>query len=495
MMGKILLVFPNVRGSESVLMPPLPLIYIATPLKKLFEIKIIDQRVDKSWRQTLNKELQSDKVICTGISSMTGPQISGAIEAASIVKRCSPSVPVVWGGVHPSLLPEETLENEFVDIVVIGDGEETFKQLVEVLHEGGDKRGVKGIAYKDGDSVVRTPGRGQFPISNMEHPAYELVDLERYKFSPVGTEASCMPLVTSRGCPYRCGYCYNTKFSQRKWTALSPEQVISSIVNLTTMYDTRNMFLLDDNFFVDIGRVRRICELLVENDLNVSIYNANCRADTIARMEDGFLRLLRRAGFAQVFVGVESGSDEVLSKIKKDLSVEQVLIANRRLREVGMMPFYSFMVGFPFETIEDIKKTLGLMNRLLKENPEAFVFKLQYYTPFPGTELFSCASEFGMQFPKSLEGWADYHYDKINYRGFSIKHQRFLANSHFYSTFLDKKMRVGNPQYVRMVSHLYSKMLRFRVEHGFYQFLHELYPLKIGRKIRNSLLARTSQAR
>lgn len=489
-MKKIVLVFPSTQEGASDLMPPLPLIYIATPLKKTFEIKIIDQRVDKNWRDNLKKELLSDNVICAGISSMTGPQISGGIEAASIVKKFSNSVPVVWGGIHPSLLPYETIENKFVDFVVIGNGEETFSELVNILQNGGDKKSVKGIIYKEGDSVVRTASREQFPISKISNPAYDLVDIERYKFSPLGADTKGLPLLTSRGCPFRCSYCYNTEFSQRKWTALSPEQTILSISELMNRYDVRNIFLLDDNFFVDMKRARRICELLIENKINVRIFNANCRADTIARMDDDFLRLIKRAGFAQVFVGVESGSDEVLSKIKKDVTVEQVLTASRKLKEAGIVPFYSFMAGFPFETIEDIKKTLYLMNRLLQENPEAFVYKLQFYTPFPGTELFRLASELGMQFPKSLEDWVGYHYDKINYDGFSDKHRKFLEESHYYSTFLDRKLRVSHPQYLKLISNLYSKILRFRLEHGFYRSFYELYPLKIGHKIRSRLLAR-----
>lgn len=212
-------------------------------------------------------------------------------------------------------------------------------------------------------------------------------------------------------------------------------------------------------------------------------------------MDDDFLRLIKRAGFAQIFVGVESGQNEVLSKIKKDVTVEQVLTASRKLKEAGIVPFYSFMVGFTFETIEDIKKTLYLMNRLLQENPQAIVYKLQFYTPFPGTELFHLASELGMQFPKSLEDWADYHYDRINYNGFSAKHRRFLEDSQCYSTFLDKKLRVSHPQYLKLISNLYSKILKFRLDHGFYMSLYELYPIRICQKIRNRLLARTSQVK
>jgi radical SAM superfamily enzyme YgiQ (UPF0313 family) len=264
------------------------------------------------------------------------------------------------------------------------------------------------------------------------------------------------------------------------------------IIELTTRYYIKDILLIDDNFFVDLKRVARICELLIESKLDVTIYNANCRADTIVKMDDNFLQLLKRAGFVQIFIGAESGSDEVLSRIKKDLTVDQVLTVNRKLKDAGIIPFYSFMVGFPFETTEDVKKTLSLMGLLLRENPEAIVFKLQYYTPFPGTELFHYASKHGMRFPESLEDWTDYHYDRINYDGFSSSHRKFLEDCHYYSTFLDKKVRAGNPQYMQLISSLFSRILKFRIKHEFYSCRYELLPLNIGRKIRKRWFAQDS---
>jgi anaerobic magnesium-protoporphyrin IX monomethyl ester cyclase len=486
-MEKIILIYPSRSDHELTLIPPLSLVYIATPLKGIFKINIIDQRVDREWRLTLRNELMPGTVICAGISCMTGPQISGAIEAAKIIKDFSPSVPIVWGGVHPSLLPEETIRNEFVDIIVIGDGEETFKELVEAIQQGGDKKSVKGIAYKEGDSVVRTPEREQFPIDRLEDLAYDLVEIERYRFPETWINGKVLPVITSRGCPYRCAFCYNTQFSQRQWTALSPEQTVSMMTNLMNEYHVKGVFLLDDNFFVNLGRARRICELLIKNNVAIGIHNANCRVDTLANMDDEFLGLMKKAGFHQIYIGVESGSNDILRKMKKDITVEQVLLASSKLKRVGIKPFYSFMAGFPFETIEDIKNTVFLMNDLLKENPNAIVLKLQLFTPYPGTELFQYVSNLGMKFPKSLEGWSTYHFDRINYNGFSPRHYKFLEDMHFYTSFLDQKFFVDYKPFLKFISKIYSKILKFRIAHGLYPFRFELYPLRAGQKIRNWL--------
>jgi len=485
---KIVLIYPGTQDDQSNMIAPLSLIYIGTLLTEDYEIVIIDQRVDRDWRGTLRNELDSDRVICAGISSMTGPQIAGGIEAASLIRRLAPSMPIIWGGVHPSLLPEETIQNDFVDIIVVGDGEVTFRELVDVLKNGGDKKTVKGIIYKEGDSVVRTPVRGQFAINTMPCPAYDLVDVDRYKSTPAWTARVSLPLITSRGCPHRCGYCYNTKFSSRKWTCLSPEQTVELIMELVNRYNISGIFLLDDNFFVDLKRVRRICELLIDKNVDIRVYNANCRADSIERMDEDLLTLLEKAGFDQLFVGVESGSDDVLGKIGKDITVEQVLSVNTRLKNANIKPFYSFMAGFPFESLEDIKKTLLLMKRLVGEYPDAIVYRLQFYTPFPGTELFEFVAKQGMKLPDSLNQWADYHYDKINLDNFDAGHRRFLEDFRYYTTFLDKKLTADRSRFARLISSFYSYLLGFRLGHGLYSCRFELLPLRIGKQIKKRVL-------
>lgn len=485
-MDKILLIYPSFLYSDfsnSIVIMPLSLIYIATPLKDRFDIRIIDQRVDKGWRNTLERELRSGRTICAGISSMTGPQISGALEAASIIKKVSPAVPVVWGGVHPSLAPEQTIKDDRVDMIVIGDGEETFRELVDAIRNGGDKKAVKGIIYKEHGQIFRTPLRGPFPIGKMGVPAYDLVDVDKYKIDPLWMEEDSFPVLTSRGCPWRCAYCYNTQFSHRNWMSLTAEQAFELISSLVRRYNAENIFLLDDNFFVDVKRVKRICELLIESDLDINIYNANCRADTIAKMDDGFLRLLKKAGCKQLLVGVESGSDSVLAQIKKDITVDQVLAVNTKLKNSGIRPLYSFMAGFPFESVEQIKETVCLMNRLSKENRDAFVSKLQLYTPFPGTELFHIAADHGVRFPESLEGWSDYHYGTVNCGGFSAKHEKFLRDLQYYTMFFNRKL--GG--YRNLISGLYSRLLDFRIDHDFYSCMYELYPISVAHRIRNRI--------
>ena len=190
---------------------------------------------------------------------------------------------------------------------------------------------------------------------------------------------------------------------------------------------------------------------------------------------------MKRAGFKQLLVGVESGSNRILAQIKKDITIDQVLTANTKMKNAGIKPIYSFMAGFPFESVEDIKETLFLMNRLSQENKEAFVYKLQLYTPFPGTEIFDYAANHGMRFPESLSAWKNYHYGRVNYEGFNMKHKKFLKNMHYYTMFFNKKLS-GNRN---LISSIYSRILTSRINHGFYECMYELYPVSFVYKIRN----------
>jgi radical SAM superfamily enzyme YgiQ (UPF0313 family) len=271
---------------------------------------------------------------------------------------------------------------------------------------------------------------------------------------------------------------------------MSDDETVEMILGLRDNYNIGGVFLLDDNFFVSTERVRSICGKLLENNSKVSIYNANCRADTLENMEVEFLHLLKKAGFNQLFIGVESGSNAILKRIKKDITTEQVLSVNRKLKIAGIRPFYSFMAGFPFESIGDIRQTLKLMNQLLEENEDAIVYKIQIFTPFPGTELYRHALSSGVQFPASLDEWANFHYDAINYEAFSREQRKFLEDVHFYTCFMDKKLNADRTQYLRIISTFLSEFLRFRIRNGFFTNMLELYPLKIGQKIRDRLIGR-----
>lgn len=225
-------------------------------------------------------------------------QIIRALEACRKFRRKYPDVPIVWGGIHASMLPEQTLENSFVDIVVIGEGEATLPELVQTLESGGDLGGVKGIAYHD-EGRYRATGERPF-IDLDRHPplAYDLVDVNLYRRKIFGSDH--LSFNSSRGCLNRCGFCYDSVVHRRKWRAMQPGTVLEQLKRLIRDYGIRGFNFTDDNMFANMNYAFSLFEEITRADLGIRIGKLHIRADSIARMSNEFLGLLVRAGVEQI---------------------------------------------------------------------------------------------------------------------------------------------------------------------------------------------------
>lgn len=404
-MKKVLLIYPRLADSiEEKALLPLSLLYISALLKDV-NVRIIDQRVDKNWEKELLDNLDED-VVCVGISSMTGPQLKHAIDISKTVKKVI-NVPVIWGGVHASLVSEQTLNNEFVDIVVIGEGDRTFPELVSHLINKKDLDDINGIAYKKDGTIIFTAQRQVPNIDLLPKIPYHLVDINKYFGAYVGRRSQepyerILAIQTSRGCPHRCEFCYNTTFNKRKWRGKDPDRVIAEINELVEKYNITGIFLLDDNFFANIRRAKEILRRI--KDLHIELYNLTCRIDTFSYFDDEFLGFMEEVNVQTIFVGVESGSEDILKRLKKDISIEQVFISSEKLKNTNIKPTYSFMIGFPFETEDDRRKTLRLIY-LLKKQKRSAIFGVSIFNPYPSNIMKECIDK-GFVDPPRTEDWA-----------------------------------------------------------------------------------------
>ncbi|NQU56275.1 MAG: cobalamin B12-binding domain-containing protein, partial [Rhodospirillales bacterium] len=230
----VLLLFPK-TGIDfgSAVAPPHALLTIAAPcLKAGYDVRILDQRAKPITMDSL-RELISSDLICVGISSMSGTQIRNALSLARMIRELTGgSVPIVWGGTHASLLPEQTLENEYVDIVVNGEGDESFLELVQALDKSQPLDGIQGILYTDGPKVIDTGTRPALDIETLLPVPWELVNVEDYIHRDMYLRHKNRVLdlgQTSRGCPFDCGFCSSAEIRGRKWRAMSPEKSIDMI--------------------------------------------------------------------------------------------------------------------------------------------------------------------------------------------------------------------------------------------------------------------------
>jgi radical SAM superfamily enzyme YgiQ (UPF0313 family) len=301
---------------------------------------------------------------------MTGSQIKWGIEASKVVREISPEVPIVWGGLHATLLPEQTLECQYVDVVVMGEGETVFLDLVRALEGKKDLEEVKeGICFEKDGKPFSLPRRDFIDLNTLPEFSFDLVNIKPYinaaanvfvrgaRQLPVSDYTPNLPMITSRGCPHTCAYCYVNDFDLRKWRYLESETVIRKRRNLVEQFDLKAVYLLDDNFFVFRKRAEAICRAKLKDPVlkDIEIFNANCRYDDIAGYSPDLLRLIKEAGIRELRIGVEVGSDEELKRIMKQALSNQVIIANKKLRKLGVKPTYNFMVGLPEDTIEEAK--------------------------------------------------------------------------------------------------------------------------------------------
>ncbi|MBI4557224.1 MAG: B12-binding domain-containing radical SAM protein [Candidatus Hydrogenedentes bacterium] len=480
-MGHTVLLYPHTgrnRSQDNIL--PLSVLYVASPVVHAgHTVTCIDQRMEPDWRAKLRRAVSEPRTLCVGISSMTGPQITHGIELAQAVREMAPGLPIVWGGVHPSLLPEQTAASPYVDIVAAGEGEACFPALVDALDQGKDWRQLPGIFYKENGGVRGNPFPPVPDIESIPPLPYELFDLEKYKISPLRTAGPSLPMVTSRGCRFRCAYCYIAQFQRRKWRGISPERVIAEMKRLQTEYNAEGVFLLDDLFFQERARAHRIMELLIENDVHINIYNANCRIDFLFRIPMEYLHMVRRAGIKQLFIGTESGSPQVLKDMMKDITVDQVLVANQKLRDADIVPVYSFMAGIPGETPSDVEMTLDLMIRLKEENPKAKLYKMCLFVPFPGTEYFDRVKQMGNRFPEKLEDWGTFDYDHVNLSYLTDDFRKYLAKVSELSGFVDVDGKMSGM--LAPFVHLYSKIAVMRCKKRQFNWMPEMAAIRLAR--------------
>jgi radical SAM superfamily enzyme YgiQ (UPF0313 family) len=480
-MAHVVLLYPHHSKSlkqDHIL--PLSLLHLAAPLvDRGHEVTVIDQRIAPDWRKKLAAALNRPGTVAAGISTMTGPQIAHGLEIAQAVRDAAPSLPIVWGGVHPSLLPEQTIQHPLVDIVVVGEGEIPFASLIDALAESRDWRALPGLCYDDNGRVVLIPPSQPPDLDSMPPLPYPLFDLDKYRVTPLRSSSPSLPLSTSRGCRFRCAYCYNTQFSLGKWRGMQPHRVLEEIRRLAEECHSQGVFLLDDNFFQNLDRARDIMKLIVDSRLGTRIYNANCRVDTLKRMTADDVRLMAQAGIEQLFIGVESGSPAVLKAMLKDITVDQVLAVNEKLKDSGIIPVYSFMGGLPGETRQDVAMTLDLMMRLKDANPRARFYKLALYTPFPGTAFYEQCIAMGNVFPQKFQDWATHDYDHTNLTWLDDDFRRFLADVSQLSGFLDVTDKVAGP--LAIAARAYSKVAAIRCRRRWFRWMPEMALIRLMR--------------
>jgi len=394
---------------------PSSLLALSGPLIQAgYDVKIIDARIENHWKEKVLKELEDS--ICLGVSVIVGYSLKDAFEISKCAKANFPDVPIVWGGWHAMALPEQTLESNFIDIIVMGQGEITFLELCDCIYQGKKWDKMPGLAYKKNDVVKTNHRRSVVDVNQFPRFPYEILQMERYLdiryelIDPSEERYRTILYISSIGCPFHCTFCAHQLKTGPMWNALKAERVVEDIAFLATAYGINAVVFYEGEFFISERRVRTIFKRLNEKGIYFKWW-ANGRADTLLKYDDSTFELLKESGCAFLNVGVETGSPNMMKLIEKGVSNQQIIDCARKLKKHDIIPSYTYIFGLPNETIEDVRASVSLAEKLLDIDSRAMLDK-NYFVPYAGTKLFDLSIELGLKQPQTLEEWANISYDQ-----------------------------------------------------------------------------------
>jgi len=382
--------------------PPLGLAYLAAVLKSIpyaLDVTIIDANAEQlTLEQTVARIIDSSPDLLG--MTMTSPLVNASFEIIRKVKSLK-DILVVVGGAHPTIMPEEMLGDTAVDIVVRGEGEETVVDLVRYVQKEVSLQEIKGVSFKKNGKVIHTSDRPAInDLDLLPFPAWELFPIEKY-FSMAGRKKFCLPVMTSRGCPYDCIFCYKGIFA-KGYRVRSPESVIKEIEYLATNFHIEEFVILDDNFTLQEKRALEICQGLRTRTRTIPWRLPNGIA--VKATTPQLFSALQEAGCYQIAVGVESGSQDILDSIGKGITIPQIRNAFKLAKQAGLETVAFFMIGNIGENAQTIDKTIDFAIEL---EPDFAQFTVA--TPYPGTKMRSIVLQEGRLLSDDWEDYASYN--------------------------------------------------------------------------------------
>lgn len=384
---------------------PLALLAIGSELDpEVYEVVIIDGRLDPDAEKTVASHM--DTAVCLGVTVLTGAPISDALRISRAAKRARPDVPVVWGGWHPSMFARECLLEPCVDVTVRGQGEETFAEIVRRLSEGRSLEGCAGCTVRLADGTIHeNPERPLASVDKFRAHDYGLIPVERY-FELKGKRQ--LDYISSQGCNFRCAFCSDPFVYGRKWVGLEPTRIATRLKELWDRYHFDDVNFQDETFFTKRDRVHELADRIVESGMKIT-WAATMRADQGVRLPDEVWARCKQSGLRRLLVGVESGSNEMLKRIRKDIKIEQVFETAEKMLQHDIAGHFPFIVGFPDESDSSIQASLDVAKKLRAMSPD-FLTPIYYFKPYPGSELVIEAVERGFRLPQTLDAWSRFDY-------------------------------------------------------------------------------------
>lgn len=363
--------------------PHLGIAYIAAFLEEhKYSVLIIDARAELLSHSDISEKIDAIKPKIVGVTAVTA-EFPEALALLKLVKKTDSAITTILGGPHATIMPETCKVND-IDYLVLGEGEVTMLELVDFLLKGkGKLEEINGIGYVKDAKLVLTPPRELIKdLDSLPFPAYHLLPMDKYRpYAIFDKGMKFTSLISSRGCPYMCTYCTSSQVFGKRWRTMSAKRVFELLQYLFDTFEIRHFYFQDDEFTIDKKRVMELCDLIVKSKMKGRII-WECLS-RVSDVNDELLKSMYSAGCKGIVYGVEVGYEEGLQRIRKNITLNQALQAIKLTKKNKIHARASFMMGFPWESAEEIKKTIRFAKKLA---PDIVYF--QILIPYPGTALY-----------------------------------------------------------------------------------------------------------
>lgn len=375
--------------------PPMGLGYLGSALRnKGFNVTIFDMGAQQLQIKDIFEKIEKYDVPVIAISSFIANHGNG-MRIAKAVKEKYPQVKVIMGGPQASFIAKEVLQAGDVDVVSMFEGEITIPELVDALIKGTSLEKILGIAYRNGEEVVFTPERPKIEnLDEIAYPAWDLFDLSKYAEPGV--------ILTGRGCPYKCIFCSASVVSGARYRMRSVKNVVDEIEYLNKEFGINQIFMADDTFTADKNHCIAICREIRRRKLNIR-WEAEARANTVT---DEVVSEMAKAGCTHVQIGAESGDNEILKTIGKNVTTRTIERAVQTFLKHGITVVCSFILGNPEDTLETIKRTINFAIYIKNLAPNLATCKFSLLTPLPGTPVYENREKLGIEI--TTDNWDKY---------------------------------------------------------------------------------------
>lgn len=411
MSGRVLLFNPRSASAKHRI--PNSILQVGASIQGLYDYVLVDGNLERDAWHKIHSYLSTGKFSFFGCTVMPGPQLSQAIPFSKMVREQFPEIGIIWGGYFAANQYKSVLTSGFVDFVINGPGDRAFPKLLDALTHQQPYQHIQNLIYRREDGeVVKTPQEPLLDQDTLPQLPYEFLNtfypMDRY-LGKTFMGKRTIAYHSSMGCPFTCSFCAVVPIYNARWKGKSAALVYQDIKYLIDHHGADAIEFHDNNFFVSEKRTVEFARLIKDEHIQ---WWGEGRIDTLDKYSDESLKIMYEAGCKMIFCGAETSNDELLKKMDKGgtQSTEQMKRFAGRMGRIGIIPEYSFVLGFPAETqgkvLEQIDQDIEYIKEIKTINPHTEII-IYVYSPVAteGSELYEQVKSTGFRFPQKLEDW------------------------------------------------------------------------------------------